>query len=334
MQAIDLEQQNARLKKKSEKITEKYVCQGKNLVVQITKNQQSFLQNLNQIKSQFFNKVVVDKKKDLVLIKDPNNTFKKQRMGQQKKEDHLTNRIQEQNLENLVQTSICQLIKLRKIQSLDLRLQRIKLQTVLIGISFYKIENVNFDRNLIIGQQVNYQELQQSLLSQIGNLFNCQFLQQFQKLKSSLNAGEQSQILNQLQTIGSFMINKNSKKQIGFMKNMKKEIVFVDFILIKTLQNRIACLQYVIQYTNLEQLQIQWQMHTEQALKFFKVYQSNTSSKQAQVILQLKNSGSNFESLIESILINSSLENDDLECHHNQYCGSFKFIKQISQLII
>ncbi|CAD8118504.1 unnamed protein product [Paramecium primaurelia] len=129
-----------------------------------------------------------------------------------------------------------------QVECFKIGISSIQLQNVLISISFDKIENVNFDRNLIIGQQVNYQELQQQLLSQIGNLFSCQFLQQFQPLISSLNAGERVKLRINSILLDLLLINKNSKKQIGYMINMNKEIVFVDFILItnSSKQNRLS----------------------------------------------------------------------------------------------
>ncbi|CAD8214079.1 unnamed protein product [Paramecium pentaurelia] len=296
-------------------------------------------------------KCVVDKKKDLVLIDDAKKYIKETKSGIMEEKESLNkqnigilNDIKE-NLGNLALNFNMLIDKIKENIESGIKIieaSSIKFQKVLSDISFDQIKNVKIDRNLIIGQQINYKELQQSLLSQIGNLFNNQLLQKCQELIQNLNSGEQSETLNQLFNIGSFIDQQTQMKTDWICDKHEQEIVFVDLSQQKSIQNRLACLEcvpeYVIQYTNLGQLQKQWQKYTEQALTFFNVYQNNTSNKQEQVKLQLKEFQEVilklFESLIESIQNKSSLENDDLEYHHKLLQKTWQTLSKEDLIII
>ncbi|CAK62879.1 unnamed protein product (macronuclear) [Paramecium tetraurelia] len=203
----------------------------------------------------------------------------------------------------------------------------IKFQKELNDISFDQIENTNMEKSSILYQLINQKELYDIIQSQIGNLFNIQLLQKCQQLVQSLKVGEQSETLNQLSNIGSFIDQQTQIKADWICDKHEQEIVFADLSQQKSIQNRLACLEcvpeYQIQYTNLGQLQQKWQKYTEQALKLFNFQQSNTQSKQTQLILQLKEFREIFlkifEQLIQSIQNKVALENNDLHYHHKLF---------------
>ncbi|CAD8187193.1 unnamed protein product [Paramecium octaurelia] len=197
-------------------------------------------------------------------------------------------------------------------------------QKELTDISLDQIENINIDKSSILYQFINNKELQDIIQSQIGNLFNVQLLQKCQQLVQCLKFGEQRETLNQLFNLGSFIDQLTYLKTDWRCDKRQQEIVFVDLSQQKSIHNRLACLEsvpeYPIQYTNLELLQQKWQKYTEQALKLFNFQQSNTQSKQEQVVRQLKEFREIvlklFEQLTESIQSKVALENDDLKHHH------------------
>ncbi|CAK70302.1 unnamed protein product (macronuclear) [Paramecium tetraurelia] len=260
-------------------------------------------------------KCVVEKKKDLVLIDDAKKYLQETKLGILEERESLNKQNVgilndlKQNLENLSLNFNLQIDKIKENIGSGVKLIETfskQFQKVLTEISFDQVENVDLDKSSIIGQQLNWQSIQMD---------NC---------LSSLNVGEQSEALNQLFNIGSFIDQQTQIKADWICDKHEQGIVFVDLSEQKSIQNRLACLEcipeYVIQYTNLGQLQKMWQKHTEQALTFFNVYQSNTSSKQSQVILQLKEFREVilklFEQLIESIQIKVQIENNDLQYHH------------------
>ncbi|CAD8105970.1 unnamed protein product [Paramecium primaurelia] len=283
-------------------------------------------------------KCVIDKKKDLTLkslillddakkyLQETKSEILEERNSLNNYNIGILNDIKE-NIGNLALNFNLQIDKIK--ENIDSGIQiieasAIKFQKELSDISLDQIENINTDKSSILCSFINYKELQSSLINQISNLFNSQLLQKCQKLVSSLNVGEQNETLNQLFNIGSFIDQYTEIKADWICDKHEKQIEFVDLSQQKSIQNRLACLEcvpeYVIQYTNLGQLQKQWEKYTEQALTFFNVYQTNTSSKKAQIILQLKDFREVIlkliDQLIESIQIKSQLENDDLEYHH------------------
>ncbi|CAD8151263.1 unnamed protein product [Paramecium octaurelia] len=278
-------------------------------------------------------KCVVEKKKDLVLIDDAKKYLQEKKLGILEEKESINKQNVailndlKQNLENLGLNFNLQIDKIK--ENIDSGVNIIEqsskqFQKVLIDTSIDQLENVDLDKSSIIGQYINFQELQQSILSQIGNLFNEKMLQKCQQLIQRLNVGEQSEALNQLFNIGSFIDQQTQIKADWICDKHEQEITFVDLSEQKSIQNRLACLEcvpeYVIQYTNLRQLQKMWQKHAEQALTFFNVYYSNTLSKQSQLILQLKDFREvilkQFEQLIESIQMKVQIENNDLQYHH------------------
>ncbi|CAD8198847.1 unnamed protein product [Paramecium pentaurelia] len=283
-------------------------------------------------------KCVIDKKKDLtlkslILLDDAKKYLQETKSGILEERNSLNNynigilNDIKENIGNLTLNFNLQIDKIKENIDSGIKIieaSAIKFQKELSDISLDQIENINTDKSSILCQFINYKELQSSLINQISNLFNSQLLQKCQKLVSSLNVGEQNETLNQLFNIGSFIDQYTEIKADWICDKHEKQIEFVDLSQQKSIQNRLACLEcvpeYVIQYNNLGQLQKQWEKYTEQALTFFNVYQTNSSSKKAQIILSLKDFRKVilklFDQSIESIQIKSQLENDDLEYHH------------------
>ncbi|CAK62993.1 unnamed protein product (macronuclear) [Paramecium tetraurelia] len=278
-------------------------------------------------------KCVVDQQKSLILIDDAKKQFEETKSAvlQQGESINLQNIGILNDLKEQLLT-LCKNINvlIDKInQNIDSEIQFIEqssqqFQKMINDIQFDQIELINQDKSTIIKQQVNYRELQQSFITQIGNLFASICKSKFDQLIQRIEGFEQNEIINQFFDFG-LLTNYNQEQTANWIcEKHQLQIAFVDLQSQKSIPSRVACLkcvpEYVIQYTDLDQMQELWKSYNEQVLALFNIYISNTQKKQQQVIHQLKESKDvmiqQFDQLIQSIQEKASQGNDELEQHH------------------
>ncbi|CAD8186931.1 unnamed protein product [Paramecium octaurelia] len=278
-------------------------------------------------------KCVVDQQKSLILIEDAIKQFEeiKSTLLQQGESINLQNisilnDLKEQ-LSNLCKNINVLIDKIN--QNIDSQIEFIEqtsqsFQKMIGDIQFDQIELINKDKSSFIKQQVNFRELQQSLITQIGNLFSSLCKTKLEQLIQGMEVFEQNEIINQFFDFGLLTNLQKEQTPNWICEKHQLQIAFVDLQTQKSIPSRVACLkcvpEYVIQYTDLDQMQELWQSYNEQVLALFNIYLSNTQKKQQQVIHQLKESKEVmiqlFEQIIQSIQEKGSQGNDELEQHH------------------